>query len=63
VEITFTLSLSVTYPRMLGLGFANDQVVVPERQDDIHLAIVRLLRPIRDGPPQCTCGPELGSFS
>ena len=34
-----------------GLEFTNDQVIVPERQDDIHLAIVRLLGSIRYGPP------------
>jgi hypothetical protein len=32
---------------------ADDEVVLPERQHDIHLAIVRLLRITRHRLPQC----------
>ena len=46
----------------LGSLFAQDQVVIPERQYDIHLAIMRFLGSIGHGPPQRTCGPLLSSF-
>lgn len=58
-EITFALSHSVTNS---GLELPNDQVVVPERQDNIHLAVVRLISSIRYGLPQCTCGSELSAI-
>jgi hypothetical protein len=41
---------------------ADDEVVLPERQHNIHLAIVRLLGIIRHRLPQCDRGPVLGSF-
>jgi hypothetical protein len=50
--------------RLFSLSLvADDEVVLPEREHNIHLAIVRLLRIIRHRLPQCVCGPAPRSVS
>jgi hypothetical protein len=53
------LDISESWSGLGALSLADDEIVLPERQNDSHLAIVRLLRIIRYGPPKRTGVPTL----